>query len=182
MDVLNKIATYIQNLDRKQFQRLLLISLLATAMIIGMLTYFVQQQKSDLIAYITQLHTLTDKSFKIIAENKKMAKEEQRLKEILDKNKDFSMKGFFEQFCREQNIVPEQGWDARTESVNEKFDEMVLPATFKGLNTEKLTKIIEALDKKEIVYIKALTIRNDEEKKINAEITLATKKYKTLLE
>jgi len=111
-----------------------------------------------------------------------MTKEEQRLKDILDKNKDFTMPGFFEQFCREQNIVPEQGWNPLSEPVNDKFDEIILKATFKGLSTEKLVKIIEALDKKEIVYIKQLEIHNEGENKINVDLTLATKKYKTLLE
>jgi len=182
MEALNKLAAYIQNASPKQFKQYLLMFLIGATCVAGLITYFIYQEKSELVRYTRQLHKLAEKSLTIIADNKKMVIEEQRLKELLDKNKDFTMKGFFEQFCREQNIIPEQGWDARVEQVNDKFDEIVLEATFKEQTTEKLTSLLEALEKKEIVYIKDLTLRNENNKKIGFDIALATKKTKSLWE
>ena len=178
MDVFKKIVDYLQAMDQKQFRRLMLFFFACVVCIVGLVTYYIQRQKTDLINHIKQLHKLAEKSITIIQDHRKMALEEQRLKAILDKNKDFTMKVFFEQFCREQNLIPEAGWDARTEPVNERFDEVILPATFKNLNTEKLVKILEELDKKELVYIKTMSIRSEEKKQLTANITLATKKYK----
>ncbi len=182
MEALNKLARYLQNLNQKQFQRHILLFLGSVALVAASVTYFIYQKKYDLAMHIKQLQTLTERSFKMIANNRKMIKDEVRFKEILDKNKDFTMKGFFEQFYREQNITPETGWDARAETVNERFDEITLPASFKGQTTEKLVKILDTLDKKEIVYIKELKIRNEGGQKIGFDIMLATKKYKSMLD
>lgn len=182
MELFNKAATYVQDLDTKLFQKYLLFGLLSVATIVGIMVYYIHGKNEELITRITQLRTLTQKSFRIIEDNKKIVKEEQRLQEILDQNKDFTIKGFFEQFCREQGIVPEQGWDTRSEQVSEKFEEIILPATFRNLTSQNLVTILDALEKKEIVYIKELTIRNESSGKIAIDILLATKKYKALLE
>lgn len=178
MEAFNKFAAYIQNLDRKQLQKYILIFLSIIAILSGIEIYYINNQKKDLIGEIKQLNILANKAIKIIEDNKRMSKEEQRLKDIFEKEKDFTIQGYFEQFCKEQEITPERGWDVRTESINEKFDEIALTATIKELTTEKLVKIISALDQKEIVYIKELIIRNENNGKISIEITIATKKYK----
>jgi hypothetical protein len=182
MEAINKIAARIQGLELKEFKKYLLFFLGCMIFVFGSITYYIYQEKNNLINRIKQLQTLTEKSYRIIADNRRMAKEELRLKEALDRNKDFTLRGFFEQFCREQNIIAESGWDARSEAVNEKFDEITLPATFKGLTTDKLVSILEILDKNELVYIKELLIRNEGEKKIGFDIKLATKKYKSFVD
>ena len=182
MEALKKLATYIQTLDTKQSQRLVLATLAAITICICGLTYFIQEKKDELITKIKQLNTLAEKAAKIIIDNKKMTDEEFRLKDILDKNKDFTIKSFFEQFCRDFGVVPEPGWDTRTETVNEKFDEIMLPATFKGQTTEQLVKFLETLDKKEMVYLKELSIKKEAQGKITFDVTLAAKRYKSLLE
>lgn len=182
MEALNKIAAYVQGLDPRNFQKYLAITLASVALACGLLIFYLNSKNSELITRIKQLRTLSEKSFRIIQENREMVKEELRWKEKLDKEQNFTMQGFFEQFCKEQSITPEQGWNVRTESVSEKFDEISLPATFKDQTTEQLVKILAALEKKEIVYIKELVIRAQSPGKISFDITLATKKYKSLTE
>ena len=178
MIVFKKVITYLQAMDPKQYKRSMLLFFACTVGLVSIVSYYIQQKKNELITHTKQLHKLAEKSITIIQNHHKMAKEEQRLKELLDKNKDFTMKGFFEQFCKEQNLIPEAGWDARTEPLNERFDEIILPATFKNLNTERLVKILEELDKKELVLIKVMDIRSEENKQLTVNIMLATKRYK----
>lgn len=182
MELLNKVVAQIQEMDPKQLQKYMLIALGAIVCCVIGLIYYLNQYNNDLIIRIKQVRTLSEKAAKIIQENKHMVKEEQRLKELLEANKEFKMQGFFEQFCRDQSITPEAGWDTRTEQVSEKFDEVTLPATFKNQTTESLVTILDALEKKEIVYIKDLTIRTESPGKISFDITLATKKYKAFVE
>ena len=182
MEALNKIAAYVQSLEPKEFQKYVAIGLFGVAAAAGLVIFYIHTKNNELIMRTKQLRTLTEKSFRLIQDNRDMVKEEQRWKEKLDKEKNFTMQGFFEQFCREQNITPEQGWNARTEPVSEKFDEIILLATIKGQTTESLVGILAALEKKEIVYIKELTVRTESPGKISFDITLATKKYKSLTE
>lgn len=182
MEFFIKLSAYIQNLNSQQFKKNYLIFLLGVGVLLAGLIYYLYVQKEQLITRINQMNKLAAQTQNIILDNRKMIKAEQRLKDILDQNKDFGIKGFFEQFCKENNLNPEQGWDTTTEPVNEKFDEIILPASFKGLSSEQLVKILQDLDKKEIVFIKELTIHNEESGKISCDITMATKRYKYILE
>jgi len=182
MEALKKFAAYIQNLDTKQSQKFILITLSAVTICVCGLTYFIQEKKDELITKITQLNKLAEKAARIIVDNKKMTEKEFHLKDILDKNKDFTIKGFFEQFTRDLGITAESGWETRSETINEKFDEVTLPAVFKGQTSESLVKFLETLDKNEMVYLKELSIKKEAQGKITFDVVLATKQYKPLLE
>jgi hypothetical protein len=183
MEAINKFANYLQSLPRKKFQQYLLMSLGCIAASAGLLIYAIHEKKASLIQYTIDLGKLSAKSAHIIGENRKMTIEEQRIREIIDKNKGFAIKSFFEQFCREKNINPEPGWgDTHVEPINERFDEVILSATFKDLTTKNLIKILSALAPKDIVTIQELRIRTQQDKKITVDITLASKKLKIPVE
>jgi len=183
MQALYKLFDYIQNLEHKKFQRYMLIALLGIALLVGGIMYFIYDKKSDLINQIKQLNALSTKALTVIDDNRKMAQDEMRFQEIIARNKEFTIKGFFEQFCKDQDITPEAGWgDVSSEAISDKLDEIVLKATFKNQTTEKLIQILNVLDQKEILYIKELVIKTEAPGKITFDLTLATKKYKSIIE
>jgi hypothetical protein len=114
----------------------------------------------------------------VLEDNQKMELEEKRVQAILDSDKDFNIKSYFEGFCQSQGL-PNQGWgDTRINELNDKFDEVSLTASFNGLSTEKLVRILEEFYKKEIIYIKSLNVKQEPDKKISFNITIATKSPK----
>ena len=183
MKILNNFANYIQGLNKKEFDKYLTLFLLAIAALSAILTYSFYKNNSNKVTQIKSLEQLTNKSAKIISDNTKMQQEEERLQLILQQKKDFSIKTFFEQFCSTQNITAEPGWDAITQPLegSDKFDEVILSTVIKNQTTHGMVKILDSLDKEEIIYIKELTIRNEDNKKITFDITIATKKYKRSL-
>ncbi len=178
MEFLSKVATFLQDLTKKQFQQYLALFIGGTCLVLGGISYWVYQQSDTLIVEIKKIETLSNKAIKILAEYERLQQDARRVQDLFDQNKDFTIQSFFETFCKEQGITPERGWSARTEETNERFDETVLAAIFKGLATEKIVKILVALDKNNIVYIKELSLKNEGNKKITLEITIATKKIK----
>ena len=182
MELFNKLVAYVEEQNRAQLHRTLLIFLAGVVVCAGLLIYQIYSKQSELLNTIKQLKNLSKNTVKIIEDNRRMIKAEQRLKELLEKNLGFTMKGFFEQFCREQEINADPGWDTRTETINDKFDEITLTAVFKGQTTEKLVKVLTALEQKEIVYIKELTLRNENNSKITFTLTLGTKQNKVNVE
>jgi hypothetical protein len=119
----------------------------------------------------------------MFAEYERLQQKEDQLQNLLKQYKEFNMNTFFEQFYKEQNMTPEANWGTVPVPIegNENFDEVILNATFKNQTTEKLTKMLDALDKKENVYIKDLVIRNTFNKKIDFDISLASMRYKRTL-
>ena len=179
MKVLDNLAAYIQTLNKKDFKRYLTLFLGVTTIIITMIVYHTYSKSSFLVSEIKKLEILVSKSAKIIAQNEKLEQKEQQLQQLLEQNREFSMKTFFEQFCSQQEITPDAGWETIALPVegNEKFNEVSLSASFKNQTTQNLVKILDTLDKKEIIYLKELSIKNTEDKKIAFDITIATKKY-----
>lgn len=181
MNIIDNIANYIQKINKKEFEKLLLIILLITSVSSLGAIYYIYNSSSSLVLKIKEITKLANKTTSILNENKKMDYEQDRLTKILEVNKNFSIKTFFEQFCQQQGIPPESNWDTITVPVegNEKLDEIILTANFKNQTTSNLTRMLENLDKNEMVYIKELIINHESNKKISFKITIATKRLKT---
>jgi len=182
MEFLIKIARFVQNLNKKQFEQYLIATIVGIIILIAAILYYVYNTSSALLIHIKQLETLAKKSAHILSDNQRVQQQEERFKQMLEKNPDFRLNSFFEQFCRDMNITPEVGWSDHSEQINDKMDEISIPATFKNQTTETLVKFLENLDQKEMVYTKELRIRSEANKKITFDISIATNRYKTELD
>ncbi|NDD55154.1 hypothetical protein EBZ39_15040 [bacterium] len=181
-ELFNKLVAYVEALEGRDFRLHMAGFLGGLCVVTGLMVYSVQEKKRDLITKLQALNKQTIKAYHIIEDNRRMAKEELRLRQKLDQERDFTINGFFEQFCREQNLTPEIGWEARSEQVNDKFYEVLLSATFKDLTADRLVKALDELNKKDIVYVKECTIKTTNNRKINVGLTIATKRYKSAVE
>ena len=179
MEFFIKIITSLQRLSKKEIERLIMIALASTAFLMGTLIYFIYKKSSSFVVSIKKIETIANKAVTLMHDYEKIQKEEDRITDILEKQKEFKLRTYFEQFCKEQNISPTPGWDTQEAIINPKFDEITLQAEFKDQTTQKLIKILEELDKREIIYIKELKIKTEKEKqRISFEIIIATKKSK----
>jgi hypothetical protein len=175
MEAFIKFAQVLQSLPQKQFERYVLIFLVGVSCLVGGVTYYIYSQSGQLVDRIKKLEELSNKSMQILGDNAKAQQEAQRIQELLDKDKDFNIKSYFETFYKEQGITPEPGWDTKQEEINERISEVSLSALFKGLSMEKLVKILSALGAKPVVYVKDIAIKSESNKKLNFELTIATR-------
>lgn len=179
MEIILNFINYLQSLSKKQIQQYFLVFFIGMSGAVFGLIYFVHSKSVDLLYEIKRLESLANKATSILEENQKMEIEEQRIQAMLDADRNFNIKSYFESFCQAQGL-PSQGWgDTRTEELNDKFDEVSLTASFKGQTTEKLVRILEDFYKKEIIYIKSLNVKQEPDKKISFNITIATKSLKS---
>ncbi|MBD3273293.1 hypothetical protein GF385_03010 [Candidatus Dependentiae bacterium] len=180
MKIINNIIKYIQKLNKKDLEKNLILILVIIAFSSLGITYFIYTKSNSLIQKIKSTKKLTFKTQNIIETHLKMQKEEEKLQKILEKEGDFNIQTYFEKFCASLNITPEGNWETLTQELpgSDKFDEVSLNATFKNQTTKKLIEILEELNKKDIVYIKELIIKNENNKKIMFDIIIANKKLK----
>ena len=181
MTFLDNFIVYIQNLNKKDFEKYLISFLLSILILLGSTIYYIYNKNYNLILEIKKLKELVIKTTNIIKDNVKIEQKEKQQQQLLEQNKDFSIKTYFEQFCKEKNVIPELNWgDTITREIegSDKFDEVLLTATFKNQTTQIVLKILDSLEKNKLVYTKELTITNENNKKITFEITIATIKYK----
>jgi hypothetical protein len=180
MQFLISIAHSLALFDRKK-RTLFIVGVISAALaLLGGLVGFLYYQKQNQIATIKALYAQVKKNDALITRHEKVEDEQARVLQLLEDNKGFTLKTFFEQLCQDQKINPEEGWETESRSVpgNETFDEILLKASFKGQTTQKLIQFIQAIENKEIVYLKEVDITKDGAKKIKFSVVLATKKRK----
>jgi len=181
--LLNRITDYIVTLKPKELKQQLGIIMGSAALITLGSVYYIYYTSNHSLAYIKQIQSLAEKSAAILASNERIQHEENRIQEILSQNKDFDIKSYFEQFCREHKITPEPNWGTTVNPIegNNKFEEIILSATFKNETTKTLAKILDTLDKNEIVYLAELAIKKENDK-IAFDLVIATKKMRRVVE
>ena len=184
MEFLKPIIDYIIKLKDKEFQQYMIAILAGITLICCGTIYVTYSRSKGHIITIKQLKKLEQKSYMILSDNQKIQLEEDRIQKLIEQNKEFSIKTYFEKFTREHNAAPEANWDTTVNPIegNDKFDEVVLPATFKKQTTKTLVTLLDALDKNEIVYLKEVAITHEEGQKISFTLTIATKKPKRQIE
>jgi hypothetical protein len=184
MSFLESIANTITHQSSKQHQ-LFLATVIGTVLVgLSGIIYFLYMQRDADVATLIDLQEASKKNNTLIAKSDKIKAEEERIKALLEENKGFSIKTFFETLTREQKLTAEAGWDTEIRSIegNDTFDEIVLSATFKNQTTQALVALLGVLDNNEIVYIKELEIKKEAKKTIAFTLTIATKKRKQFWE
>jgi hypothetical protein len=183
MSKINEFITKLQSLEKKEFQKYLIIFLSTIALLSIGLLYYIYHTSSSLVQQIKKLNIQTHRIATLINKNKMLEQEERKIREILDKRPNFKMNTFFEEFYTKHNIKPETGWKPEEGAVitgteeGISYQELILKATFKNQTMQKLVTLLQDIYKEPIIYLKSLEIEA-EKTKINFELELATKKYK----
>lgn len=177
-DFFIKWLRFIHNLETPIFKRYLMIALGVILLTTGSLIYFVYEQATSLHAEIIKLQNARKKTRRLLLDFVNIDAEENRLRAVLEQHKNFNLKIYFEQFCKEHSFTAAPNWDTTVTQINAQVDEIALSATFKGLTTENLVRMLQEFDKTEIIYVKNLRIKNEKNKKITCDVTLATVKTK----
>lgn len=176
--ILKEKLLRLHELHESEFKKYLLITLGTLGIIITGSVYFIYTTSNSLHIEIHKLQASKKKTRKLLIDFADIDAEETRLRGVLEQHKNFNLKIYFEQFCKDQGVSAVPNWDTTATPINPQVDEIALSATFKGLSTEKLVLMLLAFDKTEIVYVKNLRIKTENDKKISCDITLATVKTK----
>jgi hypothetical protein len=184
MNFLETIAATIAAQNNKQHVLFISFALGGMTLLMGGCLAYLYMQRAHDIETITQIQEQIKKNEILIIQSERVKAEEERIKALLDENKGFSIKTFFETLTSDQKLKPELGWDTEVRSIegNDTFDEIILTATFKKQTTQALVSLLNVLERSEIVYIKELDIKKEEKKTITFELILATKKRKQFWE
>lgn len=184
MTQLDKLVTLITSLDRRTFTIYLGAVLGCIAALSCALLYWLYSTRAAQIVAWNKLNDQVERVQRLAEKHDRISREEDRIQGMLEENKGFSIKTFFEKFCSEHGVTAESGWDTEQRSLegNDSFDEVILNATFKNQTTQSLVTLVGSINNTEIVYIKNIEIKNDGNRSISFNLTIATKKRKQFWE
>lgn len=185
---INDLISYVESLSKKQFERLFIIAVASLIFLISLISFFIYRTSSKILVEINNLQNLTKKAATVKQKYLEIQQERNRVLDLLEKEKDFEIKSFFEKFCMDHKLKPESDWATPTNAIegNDMLEEISLRAIFRNQTMESLLKFLEDLSKNPMVYVKNLRISKETssgaKKTISFEITIATLKSRAGIE
>lgn len=183
MKIFDDLFSFLFSLDTKKFT-IYLASIVSGIVVIAVILLFLFNRKSnDLLSQIKTMQKLSEESRSLLFTYETIQERKKEVFDTIEHDKNFDLKSFFATFCKENNLKPESTWSTIEDTVenNELLEEITLPVVFHNFSMQNLIQFIEALEKKERVYIKSLTITREAlpSKLLACSLTLATLKYRS---
>lgn len=180
---LDILVSHFYTLSYSEFRKQILIICTGVFFVVGSLIWYVHSRSSDLVLDIISLNKISTEADGLVVQFEKIKAEEERINKMLEENKSFNIKTFFERMTQDQRLTVEGNWETETMPVqgNDSFEELRLPITVKGQSIEGIVKLLGALEHEPMVEIKETNIRHDGGA-LTISLLLATKKHITKIE
>lgn len=179
MNVLEKITHLLLSKEQEDFYKYVggyLIGLfIACSIIVGY--YF--SAASGLKTSLNSLYKTQQESRHLLEKVKVIEKQKDSVDTLLDTEKNFKIKNYFDELVRTLNLAPHQRKEAEVteeEILKNQYSEIKLSAQLYGISMKQLCQLLETLEKKERLYTKDLAITKGRGPTIDISITIGTLK------
>lgn len=178
MEIVNRLRLAIEGLERKDFYKYLIIVLAVVFFLVGFFVFRFYRNMSALRIRIDDVNEIREEKVRsILKRMDSVERQRKQVNDILAKEKDFLIAGYFDDLLSQQRLV-----DNRTEEstsiieLGNDYREVVLRARFVGMTMKQLCELLDAIEKKERVYAKSLEIIRSTKtpETIDVNMTIAT--------
>ncbi len=160
MEFINKIRLTIEGLEQRDLYKYLTIVLSILMLLLGFVIYRYYSKVGDLRRKINAVNDVREENVRgILKRMNNVAQQRKQVNDILAKEKDFKIAGYFTTLLKRQKLTNNMVEDSTSEVVlNNKYKEIILKARFVNMTMQKLCFLLDAIEKKERVYNKNLEI------------------------
>lgn len=185
MKFFDKIFDFLNDLSEKNFIHFIVIFLAFVAGLCGVIIYKYYSSSSDQIKQIRTINNLRTEAKDLLERNLAIKKQQEKVDEILNKDKNFKIINYFDTLTKElrlNNYINEKSKQINISDVESKqnYSEIRLSVKIQNINMKQLTGLLEKIENNERVFIKKLDINKSEKlPAIDADLTIATLEEKT---
>ena len=185
MNIIEKATHFLLSKEQEDFYKYIggyLIGLFCACLII-VVYYF--SAASSLKNTLNSLYKTQQESKILLDKVRIVEKQKERVNKLLDAEKSFKIKNYFEEVIKTLNLTSYQRKEAEVteeEVLKNQYSEIKLSANLTGISTKQLCQMLETLEKKERIYTKNLMITKGRGPTIDATITIGTLKQVTAKE
>lgn len=178
MEFMNKLRFALEGLESKDFYKYLIIIITLVVALMGGMTYWHYSTMSDLRIRLNDVNDIREKQVRSLIKRMKNVKQQRgRVKEILAKEQDFKIAGYFNDVLAQQGLLDEltESSTSEVEMSNDNI-EISLRARFAAMTMKQLCELLDVLEKKERIYAKSLEIVKSVKtpETIDVNMTIAT--------
>ena len=178
MEIINRLRLAIEELDRRDFYKYLIIVLSIVLLLVGFFVFRYYRNSSNLRTRIEDVNEIReDRVRSILRRMDNVERQRKQVNDILAKEKDFKIAGYFDKLLSAQGLV-DNSTERSTSTIelDKEYREVILRARFVEMTMKQLCELLDAIEKKERVYAKSLEIIRSTKtpETIDVNMTIAT--------
>lgn len=175
MEIIDKIYTYISNLDEKRFYQYLIGFLCAVGLLMLLIMFQYYRSVSSLKSEIAQINAAREQARTILDKGQIVKKEQREIDAIIAKDENFKIGQYFEDLLAKlglSNKVDKDSLEVTSPEREGKYRESVLTAKFSGMTMKELTELLQELEFNRRVFTKGLEITASQKPPNSIDVTL----------
>jgi len=174
MELIDKIYTYISDLDEKRFYQYLIGFLCAVSLLMLLIMFQYYRSVSSLKSEIAQINDARKQARTILDKGQIVKKEQREIDAIIAKDENFKIGQYFEDLLAKQGLSNKVLKDSEVTSPERegKYSESVLTAKFSGMTMKELTELLQELELNRRVFTKVLEITASQKPPNSIDVTL----------
>jgi hypothetical protein len=178
MILLDQIKNYFDSLEVKTFYNYMLGYLIACVLLFGVSIFYFYSSTSSLQRKIKNINSTREDEVRVILETAAHVKQQQTIvEEILSKDIDFKIVGYFEDLLNKLGIKDKKvSSEATTTDREDNYRKSELSAKFEDMTMKDLTELLQELEQKPRIATERLEItkKKPNQKTIEVNLTIST--------
>ena len=180
MKVLEKIQNFIISLNKKDFLKYIYILLFILLIIFGFIVYRHFSKISSLKKQLQRINLARQEAQVILTKDVKAKKQKAIVDNILNKEKNFKLRGYFDSVTSkigiDKNVKEKSTSESELENLTAQgYIEVKLNAVLADLNMKQLAELLDEFEKNERIYTKSLEItKSNKTPTIDVNLIIAT--------
>ncbi len=174
---LTSIRNIIQDLDKKEFQRYLMIFFGIFYALIALLLYFQKRQMWNLEAKLKRVNQQRDEVRSILQEHALINQQRAAVDAILAKDKNFKLPQYFDLLTKHLGLFGYMSKEpvVSEHDLNNGYDEVQLDSAFKDLDIKQVTDLLYKIEQNDRVYTKEIALaKSPKAPKLDVSLVIAT--------
>lgn len=178
MEFLTSLQRKISHLSTQEFYKYASIYIACMITLTGGIVYLHFSTIHSLNRKVKALRSKRNDIKRLLQKNALVQKQSKEINTLLEEEKNFKIKSFFDNLVTLKGIQNKQKKEAEVteEILYKKYTEIKLKAQFRQMNTMLLAQLLDAIEAKKRVYVKELTITKTRGASIDISLVIATLK------
>lgn len=172
MAVLEQIKTFINSIETKTFYYYIYGYIIACTLLFGITIFYYYRSTNALYKKIKNINISRETVLEILEEAARVQQQQTIVEDILSKDIDFKIAGYFIKLLKELHIVETKIGEVIPTDIDNKYRKTELTAQFEDMTMQELTSLLQALEKKQRIVTERLEITKSKKKPKTIEVSL----------
>lgn len=175
MEVLNRLYTSINNLDRRQFYQLVVAILASIVLIMTMFTLFYWYKKSGLEEQFITINEQREDVKKILDRAAQVTYQRKEVEKLLEEDGSFKISGYFETVLKQLGLSSKKADTPRVQTQAEQgqYSLDILTASLRELSTKNVVELLSEIGKNPRLYVRELNLKKSRKVVNSLDVTIS---------